>query len=923
LPPRFVAVDLGLDYEPMRIANNGWVLLRHYNDQGDIEYFRWRAGVFEHLTYSQAPYGVFYAVDINRNGTVVGWVPGDDNLEPSAGLRWSSQETEAVKISAPTALPHYNKNNSSLIRYCYFSAVTDQETIFGGVYTGGGSVASCFNLNPSPIVNAHWWSAVLGAPTALSFGHPVNQDSSTAIYNWAGPIDRIVRANSNGRYIGTTVVAGEPQSCFPTSWWITPGFSSGMVDGQPVMFEPRDISEVGIVVGVNQDYTAMVISNPDGSQSAIEGADPVAINDHVRQSVNPQGEIVQAPAPEILGYLGNDPALWQRSADGTEYVGFRMQDLPIGTPGWEIWRVSDINDHGMIVGMGFYTDPSNPQAQSENRGIVLVPLDLIVDGNRDGAMSFNDSTVSAPDITSRQRVYRFWVNDDDDTELSEDGSPADFEQVPPIQPDFAKHQIVSKRNLEDFARLWINVGDMEAGLTSGSVQIALKWKTIDAGDPAINIYPSADGDGSDTYLTDSNAAAAQIDNIFDDAVTDRNNKPTVDSTSPFIFKSDYWNGATGNGAKKCLLFEGAAEGKGELEIVLLDSNGNQIAEGGSVWLDLVNVKEMYERAKATPENISNPHESTTTPTVPVVSYVLDPNGYSWSYPATSWTATNDYVVFVHGWDVTYDSARTYFAETTFKRLWQRGYKGRVAALYWPTLTGLTTYNESEYRAWFFAQSLKQYVDNLPTDFTKNVIAHSLGNMVAGSALRKGMSIQTYAMIDAAVPASCYDNNPDLQIVGNSPDSDTDEFTLALAYKDKFSTPNTTLTNFYLETDTALARWIDNNTYFKPQVFYEAADGDHAYKYFPGNPAGERLFLTFVLSPRRTLQLMEESLAYACKASTKAVGAEGNARGSIASSVDLSGFGYVGEHSAFWSLTLQKMSPAYDTLLDKLQVDHNQ
>ncbi|MFA7344692.1 MAG: hypothetical protein WC003_10335 [Terrimicrobiaceae bacterium] len=50
-----------------------------------------------------------------------------------------------------------------------------------------------------------------------------------------------------------------------------------------------------------------------------------------------------------------------------------------------------------------------------------------------------------------------------------------------------------------------------------------------------------------------------------------------------------------------------------------------------------------------------------------------------------------------------------------------------------------TYNASECRAWKCGESLMQFVNNLPTGYTRNVVAHSMGNVVAGSALKKGMS----------------------------------------------------------------------------------------------------------------------------------------------------------------------------------------
>src|SRR5437764_15218936 len=89
----------------------------------------------------------------------------------------------------------------------------------------------------------------------------------------------------------------------------------------------------------------------------------------------------------------------------------------------------------------------------------------------------------------------------------------------------------------------------------------------EAGAPAISIYPSADGDGSSSYLTDDAAAQSQITRVFNDAVRDKNNKQTLDANGIFIFKPDYWSDLSDDNPKKCLLFEGASEGKGQLTIV--------------------------------------------------------------------------------------------------------------------------------------------------------------------------------------------------------------------------------------------------------------------------------------------------------------------------------------------------------------------
>src|SRR5204862_2545631 len=164
--------------------------------------------------------------------------------------------------------------------------------------------------------------------------------------------------------------------------------------------------------------------------------------------------------------------------------------------------------------------------------VFLLMADLAVDGNRDGEMGFDDPALRNADKTTTDKPYRFWLNDDDDTEINHNGEggsptgPLEQEQVPAPRPDSSLHQIASKRNLEDFARLWIDLSGATDALAWG-MQIGLKWKNV-SGSHAINIYPSADGDASTSYLTDEAAAQSQVAGVFNDAVRDKNDKQTVD-----------------------------------------------------------------------------------------------------------------------------------------------------------------------------------------------------------------------------------------------------------------------------------------------------------------------------------------------------------------------------------------------------------
>src|SRR5437763_3651385 len=305
---------------------------------------------------------------------------------------------------------------------------------------------------------------------------------------------------------------------------------------------------------------------------------------------------------------GRIPAFENKFTEGLEYADFYVD----GT-GYEIirlqyhWKVNadpnltatwDVQftpyDGGPLhhevhrwVTEGASADPLapyliDPRYQNAGRNgyydVILLQANLAVDGNRDGQMSFADPFVRDADKTTSDKPYRFWLNDDDDTEVNHNGEggsptgPLEQEQVPAPRPDSSLHQIASKRNLEDFARLWIDLSGATDALDWG-MQIGLKWKNV-SGAPAINIYPSADGQGSTSYLASEAAAQDQITGVFNDAVRDKNDKQKIDANGTFIFKPTYWNNLSDDDPKKCFIFEGASQGKGEVTIVFLDQNEN-------------------------------------------------------------------------------------------------------------------------------------------------------------------------------------------------------------------------------------------------------------------------------------------------------------------------------------------------------------
>jgi hypothetical protein len=132
---------------------------------------------------------------------------------------------------------------------------------------------------------------------------------------------------------------------------------------------------------------------------------------------------------------------------------------------------------------------------------------------------------------------------------------------------------------------------------------------------------------------------------------------------------------------------------------------------------------------------------------------------------------DDYTLFVHGWNMAAVDKKVY-AETTFKRLYWQGYSGRFGSLDWPTffdaqgprgpendLADLSflnfTYNASELQAWRSGEALKNVLSGLrqPDSMGKvhvNLIAHSMGNVVAAEALRLWRLQSGDALVDSYI-----------------------------------------------------------------------------------------------------------------------------------------------------------------------------
>jgi hypothetical protein len=319
--------------------------------------------------------------------------------------------------------------------------------------------------------------------------------------------------------------------------------------------------------------------------------------------------------------------------------------------------------------------------------------------------------------------------------------------------------IPDTRDLQDFARLWVCgiTSNLLAALPAGST-VTLDWGDVgnpNSGNPTIDLFAAEDANGGTGYLTNETIATAQVTLSGDSYVGRLGPGQSIQLNS-----TDGWWG-------NYFIWCGVSNGTGGLNLTIRDANSNVLAQT-TAYLQIQDIKQMYERWTVG----DNPNNAPTN-TAYLATENLPPLASAFQYTPPQGTNT-PYILFVHGWNMeTWEKDR--FAESAFKRLYWQGYQGRFGSFRWPTDFGFSglwqiiatnldekdNFDRSEYRAWQSAQGLLNKLNDLNSQYPGHVymLAHSMGNVVAGEALRlagSGQAVNTYVASQGAVTAHTYD-----------------------------------------------------------------------------------------------------------------------------------------------------------------------
>ncbi|HTB79777.1 MAG TPA: fibronectin type III domain-containing protein [Opitutaceae bacterium] len=879
---------------PQKITPNGHVLLKvsffnfslnpNVNPVPLTIGYRWYGGQFQSINRSPAwqsqgvhdlgdpEDGDFYAfdagaislADINDAGDVTGWV-GTDFGAVNGGYDWFDQ---------PAIWPNGNSAASELATGLPSASILKKDTEINNIYSVHSKNIPAFIADNGEIFGSYLQGAV--------FINDIHQTPITP-----GHIGLMTWPSAAG----------------------TPTFYDD-TDGGPTSMQPETL------LGVSPDGTMRLSSRRTSSTTLICSLNDTPLNRTADGPINNSGRFLSGTSwseaslplqsiPTLAGgaalAINGGQDILGRKSDGTyalwvwqplsSAVAAQGIYLPVTTSfslpsGTQINSlVPSMSDSRMLLGtlLG---------AGNAKMPVVLVPSPLLaVDANRDGQIKF--SSDDASDQTSSDKPFRFWINDGRDGFSTVSGETDVQDALDPSAgpSNSQQNQITCTRDLENFTRLWLSIRGLNQAISSGQITVGLEWhsNTGDAqngwgssdGAPAINVYLAAPNhsditqDGTLDYLTDAATAADQL-SPYGFALG------TVAKGQPFYFPADAFTTLSDTNPLAYFLFEGVARGKGCLVVTFNSgSPGNytKICEGGSVYLDLKNIKELYERwtvgdgnggAPATTAGISPDRlpaggvqglqYSSGDPGLAVPS---DPNG-------------NKYILFVHGWNLA-PWEKDAFAETAFKRLYWQGYKGKFGTFQWPCTYGIdneldailnsANFDLGEWSAWRAAAPLRQLFQRLHGAYGDQLylLAHSMGNVVAGEALRlaaqdgAGQLVNTYIASQAAVTDHCYDSSQPDNLDADLPTEILRPFLGAYpgtsnVYGDWLTSNSSTVIgvriNFYNVNDYAL--WHDVwelDQYLKPdqgagQAYYYTFSGDVSTpnlngfgKYSLGDPAG--------------------------------------------------------------------------------------
>ncbi|NDV61518.1 alpha/beta hydrolase [Puniceicoccales bacterium CK1056] len=503
-------------------------------------------------------------------------------------------------------------------------------------------------------------------------------------------------------------------------------------------FEPLQITDMGTVLGRSLGpQFGLVILDQFGQRSIgpvltelesvvpcisnpLDGLEEIVIENHYWKRMSEtdfSGRPTGQPSPDF----------WEGSID----------NLIMDTGSWAQLKATCISASGRIAGTGRFFDWAT--FQWEDRGFLLMPQLLVPDWDRNGTIDITDQKQAAKNFP-----WYFWVNDDDD---SGDLARSWADDMPEsADADWESPGVDGLRDVVDFFPVHLDIQDFLAAVENiDDVEVSLSQADAALNFVYTSLLPEEMGKIHESRL--ETGFGPLFSSPLESAEVQAISSQATILSAAFIRRIRDEN-------RGVLLMEGAHPSTEPL--VMNYHYRGDLVFSCELPLSISPVGEMFRVA-----NLRNvdPKFSQADPG-PWPTDLGEPPNLPDAY-LRSFKDSLPTLVHIHGYNWGGDQAPAAHAEI-FKRFFQTGSCARYVGVTWfgdeGTLELIGTsfdYNENVINAFITAGYLPEALATLAAPLT-SVFAHSLGNMVASSAIvDHGWNVLNYFMLNAAVPTEAY------------------------------------------------------------------------------------------------------------------------------------------------------------------------
>lgn len=404
-----------------------------------------------------------------------------------------------------------------------------------------------------------------------------------------------------------------------------------------------------------------------------------------------------------------------------------------------------------------------------------VNLQLAVDNNRDGQITFDDN-----DVPTQTKPFRFWINDSKET--GDIVSSAE-DQIPGSSPpNYSWNHVQGQNDYVNFFPVALKLADVlqQCPLTNG-----YEFRLSQADNAVKFLYTRLASDRSFEYLTNSTSSEdyGEIANYYPSISQDSSgaisyatltNADLVRASATGAKLNTNWLAQVQtNGGIGIILMEGCAETTQPLMLEIWH-NGQKLG-GVPLYLNISGVEQMFRHLNLrdgadAPSSLPGPAYSGDTG---VASHMGNPGNFPDELLDDKW------LIFTHGYNVSAQSSRGWEAEM-FKRFYWSGSKAKFIGVDWlgnPVGANFLSYYSAEYGIADYYLAVMNAFATAPVLATKlnalsgskTIVGHSLGCELTAFALNDfGLQVNHACLVDAAVAQECFDGDADDNLTAMRP-----------------------------------------------------------------------------------------------------------------------------------------------------------